>query len=149
MVGEGRNNAMPHLPPFLSAIVSILWPYFWRSKDKLGFILNCITIYAWINNIGFVVIIVGFGILYFMASNNLGPFHVGEYHWQPWQPTFVRPEPVQPALQPAHMTITSASVQQLITDNHLKLTPKDYLTTMTARAFTCHVYGNGSYTCSK
>ena len=149
MVGERRNNAMPHLPQPLSTIISILWPYFWRSKDKLGFILNCITIYAWINHIGFVIIIVCLVILYFMSSNNLGPFHVGEYHWQPWQPTFVRPEPAQPAPQPAHMTITSESVQHFITDNHLKLTPKDYLPPMTARGFTYHIYGNGSYTCSE
>src|SRR3974390_2561002 len=140
---------MPFKSNFWNMIISILWPYFWRSNDKLRFILNAITIYSIINYVGFIVIIIGFCILYFMASNNLGPFHVGEYHWQPWQPTFVRPEPVQPPPQPAHKTITFASVQQFITDNHLKLTPEDYLPTMTARGFTCHVYGNGSYTCSK
>ena len=75
---------MPFKSNFWNMIISILWPYFWRSNDKLRFILNAITIYSIINYVGFVVMIIGFCILYFMASNNLGPFYVGvDQSWRP------------------------------------------------------------------
>jgi len=75
---------MPFKSNFWNMIISILWPYFWRSNDKLRFILNAITIYSIINYVGFIVIIIGFCILYFMASNNLGPFYVGvDQSWRP------------------------------------------------------------------
>jgi hypothetical protein len=88
----------------------------------MEFILNAISIYSYVQMFVFVIMVPGFIILYFMAANNIGPFHVGQ-------------------------TITSADVQKYITANHLHFTPKDYLPTMKARGFTCDIHPNGTYTC--
>ena len=63
-IGWRKNdNIMPFKSNFWNMIISILLPYFWRSNDKLRFILNAITIYSIINYVGFIVIIIGFCIL--------------------------------------------------------------------------------------
>ena len=139
------------MSPWLSALISILTPIIWAQEDKIGFIAKLSNIWTLIDSIGAILIVICLLFLYYMSAHHLGPFYVGPETHEPWHSTSVAPSaPAQPA-QPAHMahmTITSASVQQFITDNHLKLTPKDYLPTMKSQGFTCQ--GNNiTYTCSK